>query len=581
MKNWQWIFCIVGVSILIDSEAQPVTSEFNVGDVSGNEFCWKDTEPRGVGTFPQACADGFEMIGALCYPECGEGYKRFGFDCHQICPDNMRDDGLYCRSAEYGRGTGYPWVFGDPAFNLNNAIARCEADNPDGCELWGAIAYPKCKDGYAAFGCCLCRPEQPDCGALGFASQLDLSCAKTIVIGTPHVGVCADGEEENAGLCYSECSDPTFKGVGPVCWSETPPYSEWVDCGMGFAESDVTCGVVTGNQVWSVAEMVINLVSLGTATPGTKAVSAAISTSADAAKAAGKTVSTTALTVETISQVAGVASELKGSLETIIDISENDSGNDDEMEALAVLGSVTSDVSGLNLVGLAEIMVDQIEDSDGDNELTNEEVGTLVDTGLDLITLIDPTGISGVVDAYMYPVCSDMSAAYAEDEDYFTICVEADKCIRAVGSSSVEGKKTKLRGARETNNTLGNGAFKITPIEDGSEYVTICVAGEVEPGDGGADLCLHAYGGSISKKSIKLHNGEDYNSEKPNGAFKITPIEDGSEYSTICVAGKDSMGDGTDLCMHAIAGNNIKLYKTHDHNKTKPNGRFKIVDITD
>ena len=52
------------------------------------------------------------------------GYKRFGLDCHQICPQDFRDDGLLCRKTEYGRGSGYPWRFGD-RLNDNGMRSRC------------------------------------------------------------------------------------------------------------------------------------------------------------------------------------------------------------------------------------------------------------------------------------------------------------------------------------------------------------------------------------------------------------------------------------------------------------------------
>lgn len=44
--------------------------------------------------------------------------------------------------------------------------------------MWGLIYYPKCKRGYSAFGCCICRPSYVNC--LGFGPQLDLSCRKQI-----------------------------------------------------------------------------------------------------------------------------------------------------------------------------------------------------------------------------------------------------------------------------------------------------------------------------------------------------------------------------------------------------------------
>jgi len=56
----------------------------------------------------------------------------------------------------YGRGVGYPWKFGDKFGSLDQAKERCEKAEPLGCEKSGLIYYPKCKQGYHAFGCCIC-----------------------------------------------------------------------------------------------------------------------------------------------------------------------------------------------------------------------------------------------------------------------------------------------------------------------------------------------------------------------------------------------------------------------------------------
>lgn len=144
----------------------------------------------------------------------------------------MRDDGLFCRKSEYGRGGGYPWQFGDP-LNDGEQLRRCERDNGSGqCEKNGLIWYPKCKPGFYSFGCCLCRPTYPDCAGLGLGGQFDLSCAKRVLVGKVSSPNCPPGKEYNAGLCYNSCGNKYF-GVGPICWSAPP--TGWVDCGMGAA----------------------------------------------------------------------------------------------------------------------------------------------------------------------------------------------------------------------------------------------------------------------------------------------------------------------------------------------------------
>jgi len=45
-------------------------------------------------------------------------------NCMLICPQGMRDDGLFCRTTEYGKGAGYPWNFED-SFNDDGMRSRC------------------------------------------------------------------------------------------------------------------------------------------------------------------------------------------------------------------------------------------------------------------------------------------------------------------------------------------------------------------------------------------------------------------------------------------------------------------------
>ena len=109
-------------------------------------FCWRRAYGRGVGEPIRFCPPGKERIGALCYTPCRPGYSRQGtLDCHQNCKQGWRDDGLFCRLPEYGRGFGYGWKFGD-LLNDSGMFRRCERDHGSGkCEKWGLVVYPKCK----------------------------------------------------------------------------------------------------------------------------------------------------------------------------------------------------------------------------------------------------------------------------------------------------------------------------------------------------------------------------------------------------------------------------------------------------
>ncbi|KAG9408400.1 hypothetical protein AC1031_021638 [Aphanomyces cochlioides] len=201
-------------------------------------------------------------INWACYDKCPTNYTRQAMDCHQNCPSGFEDQGLFCRKAEYGRGTGYPWKFGD-GFNLNKARKRCEKDHGAGnCEKSGEIIYPKCKYGYEAFGCCICRPAKVDCKALGMQGQNDISCSKYVKIGKPHPGKCSTSLQSQAGLCYKPCKS-SYSGVGPVCWAGNP--SGWVNCGFGAAQSPQRCAEVIQGQIMSVGQLAFNILTEGEA----------------------------------------------------------------------------------------------------------------------------------------------------------------------------------------------------------------------------------------------------------------------------------------------------------------------------
>jgi len=247
-----------------------------------HDFCWKNSYGRGVGTIATSCV-GRERVGLLCYTLCPQGYSRVGLDCQQDCPTGFRDDGLFCRRAEYGRGVGYPWQFNDELSD-KGMISRCEADHGEGnCEKNLLMYYPKCKPGYHPFGCCICRPEVPDCTALGLKRGIDLSCAKNLILASsPVLPECPKFKQYDGALCYSRCKRGYY-GVGPVCWSETP--SGWVGCGMGAAKDTKNCVGALFDQISSVGQLAINIATLGSSSIGVEA--------ANAAQSAGKITSLT------------------------------------------------------------------------------------------------------------------------------------------------------------------------------------------------------------------------------------------------------------------------------------------------
>jgi hypothetical protein len=336
---------------------QPAAAGATQYTESSRTFCWKDSYPRGAGTVPPSCAPGQQRIGLLCYDNCPAGTARSGFDCHSVCPSGMRDDGLFCRATEYGRGAGYPWQPQD-GFSDDGMIKRCEKAHGKGnCEKDGAIYYPKCKSGYQAFGCCICRPSKPNCSALGLNAGIDLSCAKRVIIGEPETGTCPSGQEKDGGLCYTNCR-AGYDGVGPVCWTGAP--GGWVECGMGAAKDSQSCAGVVFDQVSSVGQLAFTIATAG---------------GGSAAGAASK------------AEKAGRLAELKKKYRALKAAYEKAKpAIDSALYAKQVAGTTSNTV--------------QLMDEE---QVTEEDIARI---SAEIAALVDPTGAAATVAAYTYPKCS-------------------------------------------------------------------------------------------------------------------------------------------------------------------------------
>lgn len=222
-------------------------------------FCWRQSYGRGAGEIAGACPPGTEKDGALCYPLPQKGYKGVGPVCWQSCPSGFRDDGAFCaKPAAYGRGSGYA------AWNEE----KCKNENPTlGCEKNGAMWYPKCQQGFVAVGCCICSPQCPP----DFGTDIGVSCTKkTYTRGAGTILECPPGliRDETggpAGLCYPKCR-PGFHGVGPVCWQDCDP--NWVGCAAACSKTSTDCGFASFEQVLSVATVAANIAILVLTGPG-------------------------------------------------------------------------------------------------------------------------------------------------------------------------------------------------------------------------------------------------------------------------------------------------------------------------
>jgi hypothetical protein len=393
-------------------------------------YCYRDSYGRTAGTVASACASGSEKDATggpagLCYPKCPTGYAGVGPVCWQSCPTGFRDDGAFCRkpSSYTLRGNEYPAKIGE--FNLDRARQRCTSANPGGCQKLGLIIYPNCKSGYRTIGL-ECSPECPP----GFGKDIGVSCTKnTSTRGVGALSSCGPGlvRDETggpAGLCYPQCRTG-FNGIGPVCWQSCSNGLQ--SCGAGCATSKTECGTTSFDQVFSVATVAANIATLGLSSGGTAAAAGTIkigskvySGSTKTGKALIKAVtflSTTAPEVKNVSIVKRVMAAKTGTvLRTIVT----------KAKVGYLVYSATSDYSK----AFAEDFTNQTSpeiNAEIDRRfhpttaylikkewglVQLEEMATvnnwkIAKNVLSAVSIVDITGVTGVVSAYTKPVCGE------------------------------------------------------------------------------------------------------------------------------------------------------------------------------
>lgn len=375
--------------------------------VDDKALCWKQTYTRGVGTVPTAeCGTGKEKDAGLCYTKCRDGFTGVGPVCWRSCPSGYRDDGAFCaKPAAYGRGGGYPWKFGDPAFNLDNARARCEGDNGGAgtCEQDGAIWYPKCKAGFVKVGCCLCSPACP-----AGMTDIGVSCAKeSYGRGVGAVPGCGPGLELDAGLCYPVAAQG-FKGIGPVAWGKCPAEFPF-ECGAGCAKNQAACATAVTDMTLNSIGVAINILSFPFGGPGVMAA---------AQKAITKIGSATSLHLVSSSYV----EVLKRTASfTVAALRLNAKGFAKEF----VKGFAKSQFTDAKNVGWLGASLLKSGGLFAANKAAREFGGlkTTGDFDWTILTALDPTGISSMVTAFTkYSSCSGESfLADVNELDFGTV----------------------------------------------------------------------------------------------------------------------------------------------------------------
>lgn len=188
--------------------------------------CVKQAFIRKMGDVPRFCGSGYEKKDNKCYPLCPENFSAIGEQCIKNCPEDYTENGEAClKPSTYGRGTGY--------FLWNKD--KCIEENPEGCEKWGLFWYPKCREGYKNFGCCICTPECPE-----NMEEKGGSCMKySIPRGEPKPLSCSANEDFFRGFCFFKCPSG-LQSDGPVCLKSCP--NDKSECGWFCMRNRYLCG---------------------------------------------------------------------------------------------------------------------------------------------------------------------------------------------------------------------------------------------------------------------------------------------------------------------------------------------------
>lgn len=359
--------------------ATPVIKAYDF--LKKDKFCWRESYGRGVGTVPTICPNGMEFQAGLCYQLCKSGYKGVGPVCWATCPDGFRDDGAFCaKPTRYGRGGGFIWKIGDKVGSTAGMFSRCEQVHGKGnCEKYGAIVYPKCKEGFTNDGCCFCSPKCPD----GW-TNIGVSCTK------PSYGrgvgvvptICANGKENNAGLCYTLCKTG-FVGVGPVCWESVCPTidgKQWVNCGAGCAETNNECATAIIDMVTTPLIAVLNIAGMIVTGGASGGATAGAGAAVTATTKAGKVIKYTAKAVK------GVSSVSKQVIKNDLIAKAKEQLNGKPMPPHQLKG----------IEEYAEMAYDAARTYDFDWRD---------------FTAIDPTGLANVAAAYANPLCKNVRSS--------------------------------------------------------------------------------------------------------------------------------------------------------------------------
>jgi hypothetical protein len=444
-------------------------------------YCYRDSYGRGVGVPVSSCASDRDKDGALCYPKCKQDFYGVGPVCWSHCPSGYRDMGAIC--------------------HIDKALLT---EGSMHCGPWyhfGTDCHMECPSGYTNIGVA-CALDTPHCPPGFSGTGLD-PMKNSYGRGAGYTMNCTSSQDYDAGLCYSPCKGG-YHGVGPVCWMSCP--SGKTNCGAGCANSTASCVTNTASMVLAPAILAINIASMGTASEATSAESSAFQSIKSACvefKTAYQTQIDAAKAVYTIGSTAYRLAQTTD--RWVTDYTAN--------FAAVTTPEVAAELhSKLQGHPEAETWVKRQYALQNLNLMMKNDLGETAANALAVASNFDPTGVTGVVSAFMNPVCST-----AESFPTVSFGGSAGPVAPVVAPKAGPGTPWVVNGAREIFRRA-NGAWQKLP----GAALDIGV---------GADGSAWVVGTAAASGGHRIYkwNGSDW-AQVDGGAVRISVAPDGSPW---------------------------------------------------
>ena len=342
--------------------------------IYNTDFCYKPSYDRGVGKVPTECPAGKVNNAGLCYDVCKDGFSDKGTaTCTRDCPSGYTDTGLMCH---YNGDASYSPVHWDSC--KSHLFGLCV----------GGLVEDDCKAGYHKV-LSVCWIDVP----AGFSgSPLDPIKGGTYTRLGTIPSECSSNLVKDTGLCYA-LPKSGYTCSLTICLKNCA--SGTSNCGpLACATGTLACTLSIVDMVVAPLAVILNVMIAGTAGNGIKAVD-------DAAKAAAA--ASKLYKAASALEKVGYAQALQASVTALI------------TQVTSAMNAAKSNLQSVTNAAIATAVANKYKVGSANyNSIAKQwtivyivaSVASFLTTITDVaISLADPTGIIGLIQAYNKPKC--------------------------------------------------------------------------------------------------------------------------------------------------------------------------------